>query len=197
VKISARERKLLMVGGTITILVFAFYLMSSLLPNSSELTRTVDSKRAMLLKQKEIISQEDGFKARITQYEQRLNQDRTRLLPGDNPSTAAAALQKVLKDFADQSGVEITSTTTLPDQKIQDILTKITVQLSVNCTLDELVRFLTMVESYEKYLRVEQLYIQQIPTRNRVEIRPQIKVTGYVATATPATKTANKTAGGN
>jgi len=186
-----------MVGGGIAILVIAFYLASGLIPNSADLARDVESRRAMLLRQKEMISQEDSYKARIAQYEQRLNQDRARLLPGDNPSTAAAALQKVLQDFADQSGVEITSRTTLPDQKIQDTLTKITIQLSVNCSIDELVRFLAIAESHEKFLRVDELYVQQFRARNRDEIRPQIKVAGYVATPPPAAKPAEKAPGGN
>ena len=187
----------MIVGGGIVVLVIAFYLASSLIPDSAELAREVESKRTMLLRQKELISQEDSYKARIAQYEQRLNQDRSRLLPGDNPSTAAADLQKLLKDFADQSGVEISSRTQLPDQKIQDTLTKVTIQLSVNCSIDELVRFLAITESYEKFLRVDELYVQQFRARNRDEIRPQIKVAGYVATPPPAAKPAAKPAGGN
>jgi hypothetical protein len=187
----------LIVGGGIAILVIAFFLISSLIPDSADLARDVESNRAMLLRQKEMISQEDSYKARIAQYEQRLNQNRARLLPGDNPATAAAALQKVLQDFADQSGVEITSRTNLPDQKIQDTLTKITIQLSVNCSIDELVRFLAITESHEKYLRVDELYVQQFRSRNRDEIRPQIKVAGYVATPPPPAKPAEKTPGDN
>ena len=103
----------------------------------------------------------------------------------------------MLQDFADQSGVEITSRTNLPDQKIQDTLTKITIQLSVNCSIDELVRFLAITESYEKFLRVDELYVQQFRARNRDEIRPQIKVAGYVATPPPAAKPAEKAPGGN
>jgi hypothetical protein len=197
VKISSRERRFLIVGGGMAVLVVAFYLGSRLLPSSSDLALEVEAKRAMLLKQKEMVSQEEGYKARIVKDEQRLVQARARLLPGENPSIAAQALQKVLKDYADQSGVEITSTTIMPDQKVQDGLVKITVQLSVNCSIDELVRFGVLVENYEKFLRVEELYVQQFRLRNKDEIRPQIKIAGYVATPLPAAKPAEKAAGGN
>jgi type II secretory pathway component PulM len=197
VKITAREKRFLIIGGGITVLVIGYYLASSLIPSSVDLAQEIESRKALLLRQKEMISQEDNYKARVSQYEQRLAKDRERLLPGDNPSTAAASLQKVLQDFADRSGVEITSKTIQADQKIQDNLTKISVQLSTNCSIDELVRFLAAIENYEKFLRVEELYVQGLRLRNRDEIRPQLKVAGYVTTPPPATKPADKAASGN
>ena len=114
---------------------------------------------------------------------------------GEVAEAVSFARQSV--DFADRSGVEITSKTVQPDQKTQDGLTKISVQLSTNCTIDELVRFLVALESYEKFLRVEELYVQGPPQRNRTEIRPQIKIAGYISMQPPAAAPAEKTAGGN
>jgi len=182
----------LYVGGGITILVIVFYLASAWIPSREGLSATVDYKKKFLLKEKETLSQEEAFKARVAQDEERLAQNRSRLLPGDNPAIAASALQKVLQDIADQSGVEIQSKTVQPEQKLQDNITKISIQLSVNASVDQLVRFLAGIENYEKFLRVEELNIQSTRLQKKDEIRPQVKVVGYVATSIPAAKPPEK-----
>lgn len=194
-KISAREKQFLIVGGALAALVLAYYLTSLLIPSREGLAATVESKKQYLLRQKELINQEEAYETRVAAYQQRLGQDRNRLLPGDNPTIAAASLQKVLQELADQSGVEITSKTMQPEQKIQDNLSKISVQLMMNCSIDQLVQFLVAVENYDKFLRVEELYIQALRLRNRDEIRPQVKVAGYIVTAPAAPKPAEKAAG--
>ena len=84
----------------------------------------------------------------------------------------------------------------MQDQK-QDILTKISVGLDINCSIDQLIRFLTAIENNDKFLKVENLQIISRPQRNRDEIMvPSLRVIGYIATPAPAQKAAEKTAGG-
>lgn len=196
-KISTREKRLLIIGGSLTILVLVYYLATLLIPSREDSTTSAEFKKRFLLRQKETINLEEGYAARIAQYELRLKQDLARLLPGDSPAAAAATLQKVLQEMADASGVEITSKTMQQDQKTQESLMKISVQMNTTCTIDELVRFMAAIESYEKFLKVEELNIQTFRIRNRDEIRPQIKVVGYVASPSPPAKAAEKANGGN
>jgi hypothetical protein len=107
----------------------------------------------------------------------------TRLLPGDSPNVAGAELQRILKDFADRSGVEITQKIPLPERKVQDaeMLTKVSVSIQTNCDLDQLVAFLGAIESYEKLLKVEDLTIASFPIQKRYMIRPSLTVVGYIS----------------
>jgi hypothetical protein len=183
-----------MAGAGIALVAIAFYLVPMLLPE--DLSTSVQNRANLLQRQRELISQEESFKARIAQDQQRLTQDLNRLLPGDNPSAAGAALQKVLQDLADSNQVEISRKTIMPEQKLPDNLTKVTVQLDMNCTLDQLVRLITGIENYEKFLKVDDLFIQGMRLRNKDEIRPRLNVTGLVATPAPAAKPAETAAGG-
>jgi hypothetical protein len=193
VKISTREKRFLTVGSAIAVIGLAFYLVPMLLPE--DLSATVEARKNMLLRQRELISQQEIFKTRIAQGQQRLDLDMSRLLPGDSPAAAGPALQKVLQDLADSLQVEVSRKTPMPEQKMPENLTKVTVQLDINCTLDQLVRLLAAIENYEKFLKVDELFIQGMRLRNRDEIRPMIKVAGYVATPVAAAKPGEKDAG--
>ena len=196
-KISTREKRVLVVGGVIAAAVIAFYVVPMILPE--DLDVAVKQKQNALRQDREVLGLEDGYKARIAEAQQRLKQDQDRLLPGDNAAAAGAYLQKALQEFADASQVEITRKTPLQDQK-QDILTKVSYNLDINCSIDQLIRFLTAIENNDKFLKVENLQIisRQQPQRNRDEIMiPSLRVVGYIATPAPAPKAAEKTAGGH
>ena len=194
-KITTREKRFLIVGGIVALLVLVFYLAPIVLPQ--DLSGMVETKKSELRRKREFISQEAVFKARLDQDQQRLTQDLDRLLPGNSPSAAGPALQKVLQDLADSLQVEISRKTILPEQKLQENLIKVSVQLDVNCTLDQLVRFMTAIENYEKFLKIDEVFIQSQRFQNRDQIRPMLKVTGLIATPAPAAKPGEKTAGGN
>ncbi len=193
-KITAREKKFLIAGGVVALVVIAFYLSPMLLPQ--DLSGMVETEKNLLRRQREFISQEEVFKARIAQGQQRLAQDLDLLLPGNNPSAAGPALQKVLQDLADSLQVEISRKTILPEQKLPENLTKVTVQLDINCTLDQLVRFMTAIENYEKVLKIDELFIQSRRLQNRDQIYPMLKVAGLIATSAPVAKPVEKTADG-
>jgi BarA-like signal transduction histidine kinase len=199
VKLTSREKRFIWVGAMIVAGVLIFYAIALLPPDREDLSQTVDLKKKMLLKERETLSSEESYRKRLELYGKHLEQDMLRLLPGDNPNVASAELQKILQDFADRSGVEITQKNTLPEKKMQDMLTKVSVSIQANCDLDQLVRFLTAIENYEKLLKVEDFIITSFPSRiqtqKRYEIRPNLTVVGYISSreSKPAEKSANGT----
>jgi len=141
----------------------------------------VTLKKRMLLKQRESLTREESFIKRIDQYSGRLKGEMGLLLPGENPNVAGAELQKILKDFADQSGVEITQKNILPEKKVQDLLTKVSVRIDTNCNLEQLVQFMTAIENHEKYLKIEECMINGFRIQKRYEIRPSLTIAGYIS----------------
>jgi len=186
VKISAREKKFLIVGAILAAAVLVFYLSPLILPQ--DLSATLEAKKGVLQRQRELIAMEENVKARIAVDRQRLATDMNRLLPGETPAQAGAALVKILQGLADASQVELTRKTNQPDQKLPENLIKVTVQLdNMNCNVEQLVRFLTEIENYEKFLKVEELNILSYPTQKKFEIRnPTMKVSGFIASAPEA-----------
>ena len=189
-KITARERRVIAVGAVAVLAVVVYYAMT-LLPDREELARTVELKKKMLLKQRETLSREEIYKERLEEYKKHLEQDMTRLLPGDNPNVAAAELQKILKDFADRSSVEITGRNVIAAKKPENGIQKVSVRIDTNCNPEQLVQFLTAVENSERFLTIDELTITSMRVQRRYELRPNLTISGSIAAQ--ETKAAEKT----
>ncbi len=183
-KLTSRERKLIIVGIIAVAAIAIFYAITLLPSDRVGISQTVELKKKMLLKQRETLSREGSYRQRLQQYRKRLDQDMARLLPGDNPNVAGAELQKILADLAVRAGVEITQKNTLPEKKVPDMdtLTKVSVSIQANCDLDQLVQFLAAIENYEKFLKIEEFTITswRQPIQKRFDIRPSLTVVGYI-----------------
>jgi type II secretory pathway component PulM len=180
VKITSRERKFLIAGAAVCAISIIVYLAILFVPSRDELANEVRSKKTMLLREKEILDQEENYKARIEDYRKRLQADLAGLLPGDNPNVAAAELQKVLTDLAERNGVEIVRKDIQKEKKVQDNLTKVSVRIETNCVPDELVQFLAAIENYEKFLTLDLLAVNAFRMQKGYQIRPSITVSGYI-----------------
>lgn len=200
-KVTAREKTLIIVGIAVAIGVAVFYAATTLLPDGASLSQTVELKKRMLRSQREILLREDFYRNRAEQYRKQLAEDSKRFLPGENPSLAAAELQKVVRDFAQQAGVEITQRNVQQDKKIEDILVKVSIRFDTRCDPEQLVQFLTAIQNYEKLLTVDELNINSIRVSRRFEIRPSLTISGYIsappeAPAKPAAKVQAMQSGG-
>jgi hypothetical protein len=182
VKMTSREKKIIIIGACIAVIVLISYAAIALVPDGKNLAQRVELKKRMLGNQRETLGREEFYKRRLDQYQKQLDQDLTRFLPGDNASLAGAELQKVIKDCADQSGVEITQRNILPEKKVQDIVGKVSVRIETSCTPDQLVQFLALIENYEKLLNVDEVMISSIRLPRKFEIRPSLMISGFIRT---------------
>jgi len=180
VKVSSRERMLILIGIGVAAAVLIFYVATQLVPDGQSLSRDVDLKKRMLRSQRDSLSREDLYKTRLDQYQKQLQQDLTHFLPGENASLASSELQKVIKEFADQSGVEITQRNVQQEKKIQDVAARVTVRIETNCTPEQLVQFLASIQSYDKALKVDELVINAMRLQRKYEIRPSLTISGYI-----------------
>lgn len=192
-QVTGRERKFILIGVIAVLAIAVFYFVSGPSPVKQEASLSVEQQRRALLQSREILAQEPVYRARAEQYRQRLQQLRATFLQGDNASIAGAELQRVLKELADQSGVDIVRRTIRGEQKLQNGVVKVSVNIETNCQPDQLVRFLTAIENYEKHLSVDELQINSFRIQKRYEMRPILTVSGYILV--PETKAEAKTAG--
>jgi chromatin segregation and condensation protein Rec8/ScpA/Scc1 (kleisin family) len=192
VKITAREKRFLVIGGCVCAGVIGWYVAAALVPNREDQSAALELNRRKLLRQKETLQEEEAYKARLAQYQERLAQRLSRCLPFDNPSIAGAELQKLLSELADQAGVDIQQKNIQKEQKLQDDLTKISVRIETNCSPQQLVQFLTSIENYDKHLTLDELVINGFRIQRRFEIRPAMTVSGFIAV--PETKAEEKPA---
>jgi Tfp pilus assembly protein PilO len=194
VKLSKREKKFIFGGGIIGAVALLVYAVLLLLPEF-ESRDSVEQKRRKLLQYKEMLNSEELYTTRIGQYQQRLQEDSNRLLPGETPNVAGADLTNVLVQLAGQNGVTISRREQQSEQKLQDNLIRIPVRMDMTCNMDQLVQFLTAVENYDKLLTVDELSIASFQIQKRWDTRPNVTVSGYILAK--ETKPAEKTPGGS
>ena len=188
VKVNLREKRLIIAGIVTAAAVGIFYAGTMLLPDSQNLSRNVEIKERMLLSQREILSREDLYRTRLEQYRKQLDLDSNRFLPGDSPSLAGTELQKVVKAFADQNGVEITQRTILPDKKVQDTIAKVSIRIETNCAPEQLVQLMAAIENYEKLLKIDEVQITAFKLAKKYEIRPSMTISGFISVPEDKTK---------
>ena len=188
VKVNLREKRLIIAGIVTAAAVGIFYAGTMLLPDSQNLSRNVELKKRMLLSQREILSREDLYRTRLEQYRKQLDLDLTRFLPGDSPSLAGTELQKVVKAFADQNGVDITQRTILPDKKVQDTVVKVSIRIETNCAPEQLVQLMAAIENYEKLLKIDEVQITAFKLAKKYEIRPSMTISGFISVPEDKTK---------
>jgi hypothetical protein len=183
VKISSKDKRVLIAGIVIVAAVLIFYSLTTLIPNPQALSLKIKGKEKVIVRDSETLMREPAYRQQIEQYNKRFEQDMTRLLPGDNSSVAGAELLKLIKDIADQSEVNITTRSNLADKKIQGLgLTKVSARIETNCDIEQLVTFLAAIENYPKFLKIEELLISsfRIQAQKKYEIRPGLTIAGYI-----------------
>jgi hypothetical protein len=158
-KITAREKKYLAICAVVVAAVLFFYAFSWLLENRADVSTKVEQKKKLLSRQRETLDLEADCQKRLDRLRLQLQNDKRRLLPGNSPNVAGSDLGKILEDFANGSGVEITLKTPMPEKKIDDRLMRVSVQIQTNCAIEQLVQFLTAIENYDKSLVVNEFTI--------------------------------------
>jgi hypothetical protein len=189
-KITAREKRYIWMGVVVIVAVMAIYGFSLLLANRESLSETVKFKKNMLLKQRDTLSREAFYRAQLDLFKKQFQNDMKRLLPSDNPNVAGAELQKILKDFADGSGVEITQKNMLAEKKIDDKLICVRVQIQTNSVPDQLVQFLTAIENYDKFITIDEFLISSnlyrdpraLPGSSQRRNSSSLTIAGYLNT---------------
>ena len=191
-KASAREKKTLYAGIVIAAAILIYYAATELSPSGGEsLADKVAKQENLLRRQRELVGREDFYKKQIEDAENGLEKIQTRLLPGNNAGNAATELQRVIDGFAERSGVVIMNKSPRPERKVadSDSLTKISVQVGLDCLIEDLVEFLVAINNYDKFLKVEEITIRtQAATAQRqmVITRPlNMVISGYISVPPP------------
>jgi hypothetical protein len=107
VKVNEREKKVLVIGGIILLLIMAFYIFSWYSDTKKSVKDFSDARLFMLRKQIEKISGKDNLQKQFETVTQELQRQEKTLLGGNTPPVAAAELQRFLKDTAASLQIEI------------------------------------------------------------------------------------------
>jgi hypothetical protein len=116
-------------------------------------------------------------------------------LAGPTAPLAASELQKLVKELAAAAEVDVRSERVMAPVDLAGIL-EIPIELTVACTTRQVVTLLTRLEQTPRLLRVKDLKIRVAAPGQPRELLTTLTVSGYLRSAPPPLKTADRPASG-
>jgi Tfp pilus assembly protein PilO len=182
----ARERTIILIGFVALVATSGYVLVvepalarqrerEALIPAREA---TLESKRRLVAKREHLILEREALGKQIDQAS-------TGLLPGPTPPLAASALQRLMKDLASGSGVELRSERVLAAQDLSGVF-EIPIELTVAGSIRQIVTLLSRLERAPGALTVKDLKIRVAAPGQPRELLATLVVAGYLRPGTLA-----------
>lgn len=193
--LSGRERTLVgLAAGIAAILAAYIYLVEPTLARARELAALIPPREEVLTKRRVLIAQQAGYAARLEEVSKAAAEAGKRLLPGATPPLAASELQKLVKELAGQSNVEVRSERILTPVERGRLL-EIPLEITVAGGIRDVLMLLYRLDGTEKILTLQELKVRVISVGQPKELLTTLTVSGYVLPSGPAQKQGEKPEG--
>ena len=180
-KLSFREKRVLSVGGLIVMLVLVFfYLVQPFTDAQADIETQLDVKADLLRRSIQLIQQRSLYLERLDTLDRALADHSGMLLSSPNSSKATSELELTIRNLASEQGVTIARSNPLQERKLGEHYSKITLQLNLQASMDQLVNFVYALSSYPKFLRVEEFYLAGLRVKKEIRLQPRMNVSGLI-----------------
>jgi type II secretory pathway component PulM len=192
VKLTKRDRKVILIGGSVFLVVMVVYFgILPLIDLVGQIQNDKVQREEQLVRMAESIRQKEYLQQALGHLKSSEDSLRALLLEGDDPTVVTSELHRLVTTMAEQQGIAVTrvdasskperfDTETIKKNPLMANFLKIKVRASLKCTPDKLVQMLAALESQPKFLVVERLEIRAWNVRPDKEINPDIIVATYV-----------------
>jgi hypothetical protein len=187
IKINEREKKVLLVGGIITLFIIAYYVFSWYNDSKSSLNDYIDAKRMVLEKQAHKISEKEAIKARLKVVDADLRFLNKGVFRGDKPPVVAARIQSILKEMASSINIEITLEKALSPVD-RGLYLGIPVEIGFNAPTVKLKKLLYKIKISRNILTVSEMKIHVKNIRKPIDAYTTLIVTGFIKKPEPQDK---------
>ena len=184
-KISDRDKRFLAVGG----LAVVVYLLITLVINPIYATqvrndREIQEKVRFIQKYYEVLNQKAYYEKKNKQNEEVQKSLSRRFLEGKKPGLAAAGLQKILEGFASKSSIKV-DRVRVEKHKFTESFMVIPIEVTLRASLKNLTQFIYQIESYEKFLVIEELNSRRINKTDPEQLQATILISGFILNGEP------------
>lgn len=193
--LSKRERALLgLAVGVAFVLAGYVYLVEPTLARARELRALIPAREEVLTKRRALIAQRQAYAARLEEVSRAVEQASKRFLPGATPPLAASELQRLVKELASQSSVEVRSERILTPVERGRLL-EIPLEITVAGGIRDILVLLYRLEGTGKILTLQELKVRVISVGQPKELLTTLTVSGYVLPSGPTQKQGEKPEG--
>ncbi len=186
--ISKRDRRILTIGiGAVALFLVFTYVISPFIESEQDIRERTQQREMLLQKYEKIIGQEKEIEKKLTQIKRQQGQLNKKLLKGSTPSLAAAEMQKMLEQISKKHDLELKSVKVKDAEKEGDLLA-VPLEIRLTTDLNRTRKFLSDLETNQKYLIIPQLKISVQNQRDPQEVIVTIVVTGFFMEGAAAEK---------
>ena len=179
IKVNEREKRFLVIGGIVVIMIVAFNLFSWYAETRDSIKEITDAKYFMLSKQLERISEKKEIQERSKSVRRELEGEEKKLLSGNTPPVAAAALQRFLKERASSLRIDIKVERTLSPVETEYYL-GIPVEIGFTASTKELKDLLLKLRKSSYLLTVSEIKVRVTNVNKPVDVYTTLVVTGFI-----------------
>ena len=182
IKVNEREKRVLIIGGIVVLLIMAFYLYTWYSETKKSVGDFSEARLIMLQKQVEKISGKESLQKQLEAVTQELERQEKTLLGGNTPPVAAAALQRFLKDTAASLQIEIKLERTL-NPVDGPVYLGIPVEIGFTSYTRGLKELLLKLRKSPFLLNVSEIQVRVTNISKPEEIYTTLVVTGFIRKA--------------
>ncbi len=182
--LQSRERRLLILGGIVAAIVVGYMFGVEPLIERHERVRTqIAAREDLLVRRQGLVARRERYLQEREALQAEIAERRRRLLAGDKPPLAASELQKLIKDAAQDAGVDVRSERILPVTERGGYV-EVPVEVTLGGPIRPIVLFLHRLEAVPVQVSVQDLKIRVVSVAAPRELLATLVVTGYIAAVT-------------
>jgi len=179
-KISTRERRVLLGGGLAVLAILAgVYVVEPFVATQRGMRDEVQAQSALLAKHQLLASEKARYQRRVEALRAQLQQADSLLFKGEKLPVVAAEVQGLLHTLAQEAGITIVRENVRPPTKV-DVFTEVAVELSVQGEMKNIRDFLYKIQTAPKLVTTPKLVIRSMPTRGATALAADLVVTGHI-----------------
>jgi len=156
------RRLVLLLGGGLLLLLFYLAVVNPLLNLEDAWSQELASRSKLLDKYQNLLKSKGRVVEANKVMKAALTRTEGQFLSGANPAVASADLQEILKNLANEHGVQMSSAKVLQTREAGNYL-EVPVQAELTATIDQLVNLLYHLEHHKKILFIPDLDINAPP----------------------------------
>ncbi len=178
-KVNDRERKFIVYGIVVVVLIILFNLFTWYSDTKSKVTDVSEEKRFMIRKQLAKIEEKDYLEKKTTAIKQELDRQERALLKGGKPPVAAATLQRTLKEMATSLNIDVKLERAI-NPVDADMYLAIPVEIGFKAATNELKSLLVQIQRSPYMLMISEMKIRVTNISKPDDIYTTLVVTGFI-----------------